>query len=565
MRVPGTHHRPLSDAPRPIRLADALADLAGGEALRVRADSTLSEAVSRLDAAADAPGLLVFGDNEDALLCAVPRRTIDTTIARILAAQGNPDCQLLELIDDWRDPVLRFDAGFPLGQAIAAAVARAPAMRYDPVLIESSDQGVTLVDLRVLLLRQCRALEESVRLAETERASAEQAAEARTRFLVDLGHEIRTPMTAIVGYADLLAGGRTSRPERDQHAHSIRRNADHLMQVVNDLLDASKLESGKMTIESAACDPLACIDDAISIVRQSAEAKGLAIGRTVTGLPPGCILSDPLRLRQILLNLLANAIKFTDRGGIDVELVDVPWPVPSLMIHVRDSGAGMTPEQCDGVFAEFQQADATISRRFGGSGLGLSISRRFAEMLGGTLTCSSLSGYGSTFSLHLRGIQTLTMTAQTGSADRSPAESRVPGSLTGLRILIAEDGIDNERLVCTHLMRAGAETLVVRDGASAVKSMPVSAQGAGRIDLILMDVEMPVMDGLQATRMLRSRGVRTPILATTAHDAESYGQKCREAGCDELLVKPVRPEALIETILRLVNLGRAGRENRAAA
>jgi signal transduction histidine kinase len=557
---------PRSGDDPPETLADLLASWpGGGGALRVDCGLLLAEAVSRLDAAGDSPGLLVCRGEDGPVVAAVPRSEIAATVSRLLADRGDPQRTLNDFVGEWQKPMLRLDAATTLSCAVKLAIARPAAQRYEPVLIDSGEHGPAMLDLRALLLAQCTALEQTALQAETSRAATEQRAAARTRFLVAMGHEIRTPMTAILGFTELLADDSLRPHERALHGDAIRRNADHLLQMLNDLLDASKLESGKMTIEARACDPLASIDDAIAIMRHSAEHKGLSLERTAAGVNPPCITADPLRLRQILLNLLSNAIKFTDRGGIRIELVAVPGPAPALAIHVRDTGSGMTPEQCREVFEAFNQADPTIARRFGGTGLGLSISRQLAELMGGSLTCTSTPGHGSTFTLFLKANLAVTTNAQ---ADAFPAPTTTTTDarpLAGIRVLVAEDSIDNERLICTQLTRAGASVLAVRDGSAAVKAILHPSSGSEPIDVILMDVEMPVMDGLVATKLLRARRHTLPILAMTAHDAGSHRQLCLEAGCNDQLVKPIRRDQLLQSISQWAAKHRSGRTGRAAA
>lgn len=533
-----------------MRLDDLLAAWPGGAALRIDPSDPLADAAARLDAAADAPGLVIaLSGGGTPGFAAVPRRMVAATVGRVLAMRADPRAPVAAFLDDWREAPLTLHPSTTLSEAIKAAISREPAARYDPILIGAGNEPPAMLDLRALLLAQCAALESAAQRAEAARIAAEEAAAARTRFLVHMGHEIRTPMTAILGFADLLGGDALSAAERAEHGRAVRRNADHLLQMLNDLLDASKLESGRMTIEAAACDPLACIDDAVAILGPAARAKGLTLSRTLRTDIPGSIVSDPLRLRQIMLNLVANAIKFTDRGGVRIEVgADAPTigRERRLTIRVTDTGPGMTPRQCREVFEGFSQADPSIARRYGGSGLGLSISRQLAELMGGSLTCSSTPGSGSTFTLVLKA--TPAVTNPTSSATSTPSAASRP--LAGRRILIAEDGIDNERLIRTLLNRAGAEVITVRDGAAAVKVLLNPAASAPRFDVVLMDVEMPVLDGLKATRVLRARGYAEPIVAMTAHDTDSHRRLCLEAGCSDQLVKPVRREALIEAVAR---------------
>jgi len=519
-------------------------------ALRLSDSCTIAEAVSRLDAAPDAPGLMVERCGRAPL--PISRIAVTSGITQMLTVSGASGMPLAGFVNQWATPLLELPSSTLLGDAVRAAVSRNAATRFEPILITDPERPTLMVDLRILLLAQCSALEGAVGAISAAKIAAEDAVAARTRFLVGLGHEIRTPMNAIVGFAEYLAGNSLSSTERAEHGAAIRRNADHLLAVVNDLLDASKIESGKMTVERIACDPLQCIDVAMDILRPAAQSRGLTFTRAVRGTIPRVIDADPLRLRQILLNLLSNAIKFTERGSVTVEVAcDPSIHTPALRISVIDTGPGMTDAQCREVFAGFSQADGTISRRFGGSGLGLSISRQFAQLMGGRLTCDSAPGRGSTFTL------TIGTRASTQSllppqlfVNHGDHTNSTSHALTGLRILLAEDGPDNQRLLHAHLARAGAEVILAADGFAAVQAAMAPEFGAPPIDVILMDHEMPVMDGLQATRVLRSRHYTGPIIALTAHDSEQHRVRCLQEGCDDFLVKPIDRQNLIQTVAR---------------
>ncbi len=533
------------------RLSDLMSDWPG--ALRLDRHCTLAEAVNRLDAAPDAPGVMVETGRDHPV--PLSRRALTSGLGVAIAAPGAAADRLSDFAEKWAAPLLVLSSSTLLGDAVRSAVARDASTRFEPVLIVDPDRPTFMVDLRVLLLAQCAALESAVGLLTQARAAAENAAADRTRFLAALGHEIRTPMTAMIGFAEYLAGDALSPQDRAQHGAAIRRNADHLLAIVNDFLDASRIESGKMTVERIACNPLQCVGEAIDMLRPAADARALTIRQSTGGDVPQAITADPLRLRQILINLLSNAIKFTDHGSIAVHAsYDDSRSLPVLAISVSDTGAGMTPAQCREVFDGFRQADPSIPRRFGGSGLGLSISREFARLMGGDLVCDSTPGRGSTFTLSLPAPPSAGATAAPRRAIAQPAvHSRSPRPLLGLRILLAEDGADNRRLLHAHLTRAGAEMILVADGFAAVQAAMAPQYGALPIDLILMDVEMPVLDGLQAARVLRSRRYAGPIIALTAHDTPEHRVRCLEAGCNEFLTKPVERSTLIQTVAAWVH------------
>jgi signal transduction histidine kinase/ActR/RegA family two-component response regulator len=514
-------------------------------ALQVDSTCTLIEAVGRLDAAPDAPGLMIYSGGHDAL--PVSRRIVISGLAQTLSTSGASHLLLADLLAQWSAPMLELSPSLTLDEAIRFAIDRTPAARYEPILIRDDHTAPLMVDLRVLLLAQCEALERAVTEVGNARIAAEAAAAARTRFLISMSHEIRTPMTAIVGFAELIAAGSLSVADRNEHCEAVRRNASHLMAVINDLLDASKIESGKMTVEHIPCDPLACVEEAMDILRPAAYSKGLGFSRDIRGEIPGTIIADPLRLRQILLNLLSNAIKFTSSGSITV-LISASGN--TLQISVADTGHGMTPQQCISAFESFSQADQTISRRFGGSGLGLSISRQLAALMGGALTCESTPGRGSTF--------TLTLPCSTAGISIADAPSRrhaePPGNqasqpLRGVRILLADDAADIRRLLQTLLAQAGAEVITACDGLAAVQTaLAATEPEAPRIDLVLMDSEMPLLDGIQATRILRAKQFTAPIIALTAHNTHAHRGLCLDAGCNDLLVKPADRAALIHAV-----------------
>ncbi|MCC7204721.1 MAG: PAS domain S-box protein [Phycisphaeraceae bacterium] len=385
---------------------------------------------------------------------------------------------------------------------------------------------------------------------EQARAAAVEASRVKSAFLANMSHEIRTPMTAILGYAELLLDSGLSESERVEHVHVIRRNGEHLLRILNDILDLSKIEAGRMVAEQVACSPAHVIDEVASLMRVRALSKGLAFNVEYVGPVPTRIESDPTRLRQILINLVGNAIKFTQAGGVRVvcRLVDDPGaPQPRLRFEVIDTGIGMSAQQISAIFTPFSQADSSTGRRFGGTGLGLAISRRLAQMLGGDIVVHSTPGHGSSFVVTVQTgpLDGVTMmlhpTSIEGTGPREgPADGRA-GAGTGLRgrVLLAEDGLDNQRLISFLLRKAGAEVEVAENGRLAYEAA-IAAHKAGRpFDLILMDMQMPEMDGYTATMRLRDEGYRAPIVALTAHAMSGDREKCLEAGCDDFASKPV--------------------------
>ena len=390
---------------------------------------------------------------------------------------------------------------------------------------------------------------------------AEAASIAKSEFLANMSHEIRTPMTAIVGYTDVLSDSDEIRTEGGQAAdalQAIRRNADHLLAVINDILDVSKVEAGKMTVERIPTNAAEIVDEVVSFMAPAARSKGISIDTDYRGSIPQQVSTDPTRLRQILINLVSNAVKFTDHGSVTV-VVECEPDTRKMYFRVVDTGIGMTPQQRDTIsqFNAFQQGDGSMTRRFGGTGLGLRICDALATRLGGGIEIHSEAGKGSIFTLSIE-TGDLTEAAERTEpiANATPAHAGethaeatlaepVPLPLTGRRILVAEDGPDNQRLFSYFLTKAGAEVEMVANGRLACERL-VSDSPGEPVDLVLMDMQMPEMDGYEATRHLRRNRIAVPIIAVTAHAMEGDRERCLAAGCDDYLTKPVNRAEFIK-------------------
>jgi len=407
------------------------------------------------------------------------------------------------------------------------------------------------------LLAANRALAEA-------RSAAEAANRAKSHFLANMSHEIRTPLTAVLGFAETLLEPGLSERDRHDAVRAIRSNSDHLLQIINDILDIARIEAGQLTVERLACSVVAVVTEVAELMRPHAAAKHLKFEVDYVTSLPETIPTDPTRLRQILLNLVGNAIKFTERGNVLIRLAwsdgrhGPPGVGPRLRLQVIDTGIGMTAEQVRRVFEPFTQADETTTRKYGGTGLGLAISRRLAELLGGRLSVVSVPRQGSTFTLELptgradnvRLIDPRSQVRHPAEEQPTPSETRLP-RLSG-RILLAEDGVDNQRLLVLVLSKAGAEVTAVDNGQLAVERA-LAAQAEGRpFDVILMDMQMPVMDGYQATRLLRQRGYTGAVIALTAHAMRGDRERCLAAGCDDYLAKPIERKTLFALLKRYV-------------
>lgn len=398
--------------------------------------------------------------------------------------------------------------------------------------------------------------------------AAEEANQSKSEFLANISHEIRTPMTAILGYAELLRDeDAESLPaqERADAFDTILRNGNHLLEVINDILDLSKIEAGKLEVELVPSSPGRILSEVITLLHEKAEQKGLYLNSEFTGEIPETIQTDPMRLRQILFNLLGNAVKFTQRGGVRLQtgVVDDPAAGPQLQFDVADTGVGLTEQQIGKLFRPFVQADASATRRYGGTGLGLAICRRLARALGGdVVVVDTTPGKGSTFRLTLPIAALEDVRQVTPILDVTPAVAEEPQFVpNSYRILLAEDGFDNQRLISTILRKTGADVTIAENGRIALETVAEAENRGEPFDLVLMDMQMPELDGYEATRKLRAQGYRAPIIALTAHAIAGDREKCLQAGCDRYVPKPIVREDLFNAIgLCLKNEHAAGVE-----
>ncbi len=429
-----------------------------------------------------------------------------------------------------------------------------------------------LVGLGLDISSRKRAEEEirntNIMLAEqTARANdmavqAEMANAAKSEFLANMSHEIRTPMTAILGFTETILDPELSDEDRLHAAHTVRRNGEHLLEIINDILDISKIEAGKLGVERMPCSPVNIVAEVLSLMQVRADAKNLTFHTEYIREIPETINSDPTRLKQILVNLVGNAIKFTETGGVRLitRLADSKRPA-TIQFDVIDTGIGLTDEQIGKLFKPFSQADTTTTRKFGGTGLGLMISKRLAQMLGGDLIVYSKPGEGSTFRVtvgtgSLSGVAMLQDPAAATVA--IPVKTDSPQTESGklnCRILLAEDGPDNQRLISFLLRKAGAQVTVVENGKLAVEEIEKANASGNPYDVILMDMQMPVMDGYEAVGLLRQKKYSKPIIALTAHAMAGDRQKCMDAGCDDYATKPVDRKKLITLINRWYEQG----------
>lgn len=527
-----------------------------GQTFAVDMRQRLNVVSDRLALDPELMGAVVFDGLK--LVGMISRERLNQTLANRFGALLFGQRPVSTYLESHAEPLLCLDFSTPLATAIDASLSRPAAAGFAPIVVRNADGRYVLLDLRRLLLKQTEELKGAMHQIEAQRLATQEAARAKSAFLANMSHELRSPMTSIIGFAELLSDPAQSQEDRDLAAETIRRNSEHLLSVVNDVLDISKLEAGRMTLDARPASLVQIVEDTATLLRLKAQERGLCIETSYRFPLPMRFHADAGKVRQILINLVGNAVKFTERGFVRISVAHQPSDElghSSVRISVSDSGIGMTAAQISKVFVPFVQAERSTSGQYGGTGLGLTIARHLAQVMGGDITVESTPGQGSTFTAVLKLEADLTakmanslheaLAASHSDAHRKHVGQLISTNPLNCRVLVAEDGPDNQRLTCYHLLRSGADVTIAENGRIALEQA-LAARDAGKpFDLVLMDMQMPELDGYAATAMLRRHAFYTPIIALTAHAMSGDREKCIEAGCDDYLTKPISSAAIV--------------------
>ena len=408
----------------------------------------------------------------------------------------------------------------------------------------------------LVLIRSLKRRERDMEEMRTLQASAEAANRAKSAFLTMMSHEIRTPLTAIIGFADMLQQGGTA-AAREDAAAVISRNGHQLLDIINDILDLAKIEAGRLPLETLPYSPLDVARGVTATMGAQAQAKGISFTLHADGPMPGAVLGDPTRLRQILFNLCGNAVKFTEHGGVQLALA-YDGAAGRLRCTVTDTGIGIDAAQRARLFQPFSQADAAVARKYGGTGLGLHLVQQLAQRMDGVVSVSSEAGWGAVFTVDIAApaapgamLTPVAPVTAVATAAITAAPDAAPRRLRGT-VLVAEDGADNRRLIGAYLTRLGLSWHAVENGALAV-----DAALAGRYDLVLMDIRMPVLDGVDAVQALRARGFTRPVIALTANVMADDLVRYAQAGFDRTIGKPIDFALFTATLAELMGEAQA--------
>jgi len=493
------------------------------------------------------PGALLVATEDIPALAEGVTTRIDAQTRAALASLGKRSAPAGAAQDEI-SAVARVDiAGSPFS-LIAPITGRLAGERSMPLLILAAAVVVPIIVLVIAILDvfERRRTEE---MREAARAEAERLARLRSEFLANMSHEIRTPLNAVLGLAQIGFRNNTGRPDVMATFARILQSGKLLLGIINDVLDFSKIEAGKLLLEQAPVDLHSVIDEVVAMHLERAGAKGVALRVEKSPALPAHCLGDPIRLGQVLVNLLSNAVKFTEQGSVvlSADLVD-----GQIRLDVADTGIGMPPEQIDRLFAPFEQAESSTTRRFGGTGLGLAITKRLIDVMNGSITVRSEPGRGTTFEVSLPYVPV---------PPGQPAATPLPRPITseprlrGIRILVAEDNEVNRLILEDMLTAEGATATLVENGKLAVER--IERDGPSAFDLVMLDIQMPIMDGFEAADRIRRRAPGLPIIAQTAHALADEIEHCRAAGMVDYVTKPIDCERMVAVLRRHADVSTA--------
>ena len=528
-----------------LKLADARSDLQ----LNVKADvaAPLLRDLDKIEIAmgemiAEAEGIFGFFQRAEGAMAGTRMATMDRKYANLTSAIARMGRQVRDIQH----------AKFETELAVAASLRQMEYVIASMILLMVGCVTLYGHKLSQRAKRTDAEMREYSLALEAASEEALAASQAKSEFLANMSHEIRTPMTAILGFGDLLLDPRSGEQDKSRAVQTIRRNGKQLLALINDILDLSKIESGKLELERRTCNVRALLRDVLDLFNLRAEERGLSLKSVLVGPVPATITTDTTRLKQALVNLVGNAVKFTEEGGVTLSVRAGPGP-EEIRFEVSDTGLGMTHDQVERLFQPFTQADTSTTRKFGGTGLGLTITRKIANLLGGDVAVSSEFGQGSRFSItvatgSLDGVQIVGANDPNPSAQADPFSQPFPPLSIDGRVLLVEDGEDNQALLNYLLVAAGADVDLAENGQVGLE-MAMDAWGRDEAyGVVLTDMQMPVMDGYTLASTLRAKGYTGQIIALTAHAMKGDIDRCLESGCDTYLSKPIDRDDLLREV-----------------